>query len=111
MKAMMGKIFPDWTSEILGTGFVRFEARCGVMGLAREDGESLHVLAIESTTPGKGQFRKFVELSKKNYSNVYIWEVWNEWLRPVLRKYGFNEVSEFHHGDYVDGFVWRKNET
>lgn len=108
MKAMMGKTSPDPMGELLGTGYQRFQAHCGINGLAKDDAEHLEVLAVDANKPGTGQFRKFIELAKKNYRCVTIWEVWNDDLRNALSRYGFEPCQKtMPWGEQVTGMIWR----
>lgn len=107
MNAMLGKTEPDPFGQLLGTGFQRFKSHCGVNGLAKEIGQMrLEVLAVESTKPGTGQLRKFVELTKKNYKGVIFWEVWNEDLSKALVRYGFRPVEKTDEFETISGLGW-----
>lgn len=101
MKPMMGKTMLCPFSQLLETGYYRFHAYCGVGGLAKEVKEELHILAIHADDPGTGQFRKFIQLAKKNYKSIYVWEVWNSTLERTLMRYEFHQVDRTE--TYKDG--------
>jgi hypothetical protein len=93
---------------MLGTGYCNFEADCGCCGLAKEtdEGKTLQLLAVVATLPGTGQFRKFVELAKKNYTTICVWEIWNEDLTAALVRYGFVSHSQDEDGEHLEGMKW-----
>lgn len=107
MKPIIGQNYPDPIGQLLGTGYMRFQSPTGICGLAKDDGERLDILAVDTLTPGKGQFRHFINEAKKQYSTICIWEIWNPWLEPVLLRYGFTPATEIAiTGETLSGVKW-----
>lgn len=50
----------DPASELLGTGYSRFNWEDKIYGLCKLDG-GIQVLAVASKNPGAGDFRKFIQ--------------------------------------------------
>ena len=107
MNAILGQIEPDKVSEILGTGFSRFTSPTGCHGLFKERNSELVILAVAATIPGTGQFRAFIEQAKTQYPSIAILDVLNDWLGPVLTRYGFVRSEEFDDGELVEVYRWR----
>ena len=108
MKEMpiLGQMQADPVSDILGTGYSRFSAACGIDGLAKTDGIVLDILAVESRNPGRGQFRNFIAVAKLAYAEIRVWECWNPLLAQALERYGFQPVREIHNGEPLTGYRW-----
>lgn len=106
----MSAIFKTWEPDpygvILGTGYMRFTTDIGIDGLAKINGDRLDVLAVHAETPGKGQFRKFIEECKNNFREICVWEDFNPIVGVALKRYGFEPTMEVEFGGViVDG--WR----
>lgn len=104
---VIGELRP-YRSE-LETGFERFEWSGGVEGLAKVEGNQLHLLAVYSETPGTGEFRRFMIECMAAYSFIRVWSVWSDRLRTILQRHGFVEgkdVDQF--GDWHDVWDWKK---
>lgn len=108
MMAVLGITMPDFVSDILGTGFMRFESPTGISGLAKTDDTRLDILAVDATTPGFGQFREFIKQCKSEYESIYIWEVWSPIMHSALERYGFHQIKEFQIDADVEGWRWTK---
>lgn len=101
---------PDPIGQLLGTGYDRFESKCGIDGLAKEKDNRLDVLAVHANKPGKGQFRAFIALCKKHYQTVCVWDIFNPVVEQALTKYGFTEAHEVDGmtGEAMIGMRWDK---
>ncbi len=99
---------PDPVGMILGTGFMQFTAPHGICGLAKIEGESLHILAIESMHEGRGNCRAFIASAKQAYREIIIWEVLNARFKDALRRYAFYfEKGRLDScGERADAYVW-----
>jgi hypothetical protein len=98
---------PDPVSDMLGTGYMRFESGCGVFGLAKAKGDRLDVLAVVASMPGTGQFREFVRRAKLEYRTICVWEDWNPLVGEILNRYGFRRVTEVQDdGELLTGWRW-----
>jgi hypothetical protein len=109
MNPILGTISLDPTAEVLGTGMVQFKSAMGIDGLCCEshDGTELNLLAVFARQVGTGQFRRFIDQCKRNYSTVRVLEVWNDDLRKVLLRYGFTETKWTDvFGEKLDAMVW-----
>ena len=104
---VLGNTTPDFVSKILGTGYLRFQSPTGINGLAKEEGSHLHILAVDATQEGKGQFRAFIKRCKHEYKSVSVWEVWNPVIEKALERYGFHRVKEFQIDAEVEGWRWK----
>lgn len=91
---------------MLGTHFCRFQSATGVKGLAKDDAVRLDLLAVESSSPGTGQFKRFIEVAKQQYQIICIWHDWNPMLRPMLERWGFRRYSEQWNGEDLIGLRW-----
>ena len=106
--ATLGTITPDPVGQILGSPFMRFASPSGICGLAKVDGSHLVLLAVDTTAPGKGQFREFIRQAKGEYATITVLEIWNPWLEGVLTRYGFRPVEETVEGEHLTGMRWRR---
>lgn len=89
------------------TGYEAFTAPCGIDGLARIDGEHLHVLAVVSAGPGA--FRRFVQLAKLEFAAITVWEVWNPIARDALLRYDFEPTrGRDADGKPTTGLTWSR---
>lgn len=95
----LGPLVPDFASIILGTGYHTFQSRFGIHGLAKHAGPRLDLLAIIASRPKTGQFHRFMDACKEEFSEIYIWETWNPMLAKILRRYGFKECSRTERGE------------
>lgn len=105
-ESILGARSPDWAADVLGTGYNRFESPLGVKGLAKDDAVRLDLLAVESTTPGTGQFKRFIKAAKQEYQIIWIWLDWNPILGPILERYGFRRYSEQWNDEELIGLRW-----
>lgn len=94
-KPALGKCWPDAIGRAMRTGYHRFARKDGVGGLAKTstDGKRVNVLAVESGSPGQGNFRQFIDDLKRAYKEVFVWSVWNPLVMEKLLKYGFARVA------------------
>lgn len=106
MSAVLGIMEPDPISMELGTGYLRFHSPCGVRGLAKENKGRLDILAVESQTPGTGEFKAFIEGCKAQYSIICVWLTWNPLVGPILERWGFRRVTEWHIDENIEGWRW-----
>lgn len=106
--SVLGVTSPYWASELLGTDYDLFESPTGIRGLAKENGDRLDILAVDTTEEGKGQFRNFIIQCKKEYQEIYVWEVWNLIVEQALERYGFEYVKEFQIDKEVEGLMWKR---
>ncbi len=107
--SVLGVTSPHWASKMLGTDYDLFESPTGMRGLAKEDGNRLDILAVDATDEGKGQFRNFIVQCKKEFQEIYVWEVWNDVVANALERYGFRRVTEFRIDAHVDGWKWEQH--
>lgn len=107
--SVVGVLASDPVGLMLGTGYHRFKAACGIDGLAKVDGKRLDLLAVVTDTPGKGQFREFIRLAKAAYDTVRVWQISNPTLNEALKRYGFTRTWTLGpDGEVVTGRVWTK---
>lgn len=106
MSAILGIISPDPVALELGTGYSKFHSPAGTKGLAKEQGDRLDILAVESQTPGTGQFKSFIEGCKAQYSTVCVWLDWNPEIGQRLSKWGFSRVREQQLDEVLEGWRW-----
>lgn len=95
---------PDVFGVLLGTGFNRFTMSSGIQGLAKVTGNSLEVLAVATTDPGKGKFRDFITAAKLKFDSIAVLDVWSHTLKACLPRYGFTRTET---NDEIN-FTWRK---
>lgn len=107
MQPMMGRTRVDPWSQLLGTGFTQFDSHCGVGGLARERDGCLELLAVHGCHPGKGEFRKFITIAKRNYRGILVLSIWSPHLEKILLRYGFTPFTRTEvDGEQMDGMEW-----
>ena len=107
--SVLGKTEPDPLGSLLGTNYERFNSNTGISGLAKFHGDRLDVLAVTASRKNTGQFREFVRIAKQQFARIFIWEVWNPELEPVLRRYKFTPASELQlDGEQLTGFKWER---
>lgn len=105
----LGRITPDPVGQILNTGYSRFESPSGIDGLAKVNGDRLDLLAVISTSPGKGLFRAFIALAKLRYTTICVWHDDNPLIGQALKRYGFTPEVEINgDGEIVPGWRWDK---
>lgn len=98
---------PDCISELLGTGYLRFQAAGVVEGLMQESGGMLDILAIRSNQPREGNVRRFIEAAKERYVHIRMIEVWNDEFKAALARYGFTPTTLFmEDGEECSAMVW-----
>lgn len=97
----------DEVSRILGTGYWRFTAPCGMDGLARvlTNGE-LQLLALYARQPNSGQLRAFLKLAKQSFTRIAVQEIWSPFLPEVLLRYGFTPFCDESEDETVSGMRW-----
>jgi|ERR1700723_664348 len=112
---MNAAVFTDWRPDpcavMLGTGYMIFESRSGIHGLAKELPERIDLLAVQAEHPGRGQFRHFIHALKLNYRTICVWEIMNEQMNPILKRYGFSPVQETDCGETLTGWKWEKHDA
>jgi len=101
---------PDPLSELLKTGYRRFETRIGIQGLARMDNErGLDILAVVSSRPGEGKFRQFIATAQQSFDRVAVWVDFNPLVGKALRRYGFVRAQCTEpDGEVCQGWQWRR---
>lgn len=103
MNAVLGNILGrPWYAVLTGADWVKFSSPTGIDGLAFEVDGNLHILAVSAKEKGKGHFREFIRLCKREYPEIRIYEVWNPWLDKALERYGFIDL-----GEVTGGRMWR----
>ncbi len=102
---VLGVTKPHWSGQILGTRFECFESTTGLDGLAKIKGSRLDLLAVVSKRDGA--FRNFIARAKTEFTTVCIWEVWNNELPAVLKRYGFQEVAQIDEDTFENLTCWR----
>jgi hypothetical protein len=101
---VIGPLYPDLVGDALTTGFSRFKSPGGIHGLAKVRPGEIEFLAVVSTLPGTGQFRKFIRECKTHYRLIRIWSVHSGLLLSILPRYGFvpgMDVDQFGGGAEV----------
>lgn len=93
---LLGPIRPDPAANILGTGFVRFDAP-RFEGLCRfTTPDTLDILAIVSKTPRCGHLGKFIKKLKGHFHTIRIYEIGNKHLFEALSvAHGFTPFTEY----------------
>jgi hypothetical protein len=106
---VLGLRRPHHLNALLGTGYDEFESPAGIVGLAKEEDDTLHLLALHSGNPGHGQLRELIAQAKRQYRRICVWEIWNEWLPGVLERYGFEPSRiQTQDGELLTGMVWER---
>jgi hypothetical protein len=105
-ESVLGVLTLDWAGMMLGTGFNRFTSPFGVKGLAKDDAVRLDLLAVESTIPSTGQFKRFIQAAKEQYQIICIWHDWNPGVGPMLQRWGFQRYREQWQGEDLIGWRW-----
>lgn len=106
---LLGGWEPDPVGQILGTGYQRFQSRCGIGGLAKWTDERFDLLAVHASEPRAGQFRGWIALVKERFKTICVWHVDNVTLAAALRRYGFDPETEIDGtGEVLTGFRWDK---
>lgn len=104
---LLGEVSPDPVGQILGAKYSRFSSPYGVDGLGFWTQDRLNLLAVHARAPGRGQFHRFIADAKCQWKTICVWEVWNEFLGPVLERYGFTPEIEIQpDGEVLKGFRW-----
>lgn len=95
-------------AAFLQTGYEHFVSDCGIDGLARViHYRKLELLSVNALNPGTGQFRAFIDSCKKHYDCICVWEVWNDQLALILKRYGFHKARQREpNGEIVAGWKW-----
>jgi hypothetical protein len=109
--AGLGIITPDPIIKMLGSGFMRFASPFGIKGGARESANRVDLVAVGSDEEGTGHFRAFIRHCQANYATICVWELWDDALSAVLRRYGFQpalETDQFE--SMVRGWRWDRSE-
>ena len=87
--------------------YQKFNSPLDVDGLAKVENGELHILTVISHK--RGCFRDFIAQSKQEFPRIYLWEVWNPTLPPVLQRYGFVPTWRVSgDGERIIGFVWTR---
>jgi hypothetical protein len=95
----------------LDTRFEPFTAPTfGIHGLARITGPKIEIIAVAADVPGVGCFRDWIKNLKTEFQEIYIWEVWNDFLPAVLARYGFEPICmlDTYTAEVLEGFKWSK---
>lgn len=90
------------------TGFMKFETRDGLHGLARRRAGALELLAIIAFTPGRGAFRSFMTKAKAIFPVIYVWEVKGREMPAILLRYGFEPHVMDDGSERLVGFRWAR---
>lgn len=98
MSKLKINITPSALSIVMDSGYHDFTSSVGISGLAKIEDKTLSLLAVVSTEPRTGQFRKFIAQAKRKFHRIEIIEVWNAELREILKRYGFSsdDGESFH---------------
>lgn len=107
MDALITEWQPDASGVWLGTGFMRFKSTAGISGLARLRDGRLDLLAIEAEKPHHGQLRQFILTAKTHYSAITVLDIWDDWLKKALARYGFTPWVLVEQDEQVPGMMWR----
>lgn len=108
---LITRLTDHWSSLAVGTEFKQFHTELGVSGLCIVEDKKLEILAIHSAIEGHGNMREFFRLAKLEYDEIYVWEIWHQWLKDKLSEYGFYPTLKDIAETTVHGMKWRKNET
>lgn len=101
-----------WASMVLGTDYREFASEAGIRGLYKTSDKRIDLLTLLASTPGNGQFRKFMGELKDEFDTIFIWCVFNPVLPRVLERYGFVPTTQSEpDGEVIEGFVWVKAAT
>ena len=103
---ILGRVEPDAIGDLLGAGFFHFTSPTGVGGLAREAGDTLHLLTVVSTAEGTGQFRRFLAGAQAQYREIRVWLVGNPKLAAMLECKGFAVHRGTLDGQKLVGMRW-----
>ena len=109
--ARLGIITPDPMLKMLGPEYMRFASPFGIKGGARESANRVDLVAVGSDEEGTGHFRAFIRHCQANYATICVWELWDDALSAVLRRYGFQpalETDQFE--SMVRGWRWDRSE-
>lgn len=109
---VIGPLLVNQADVAPSSGFLRFNAPCGVHGLALVQDRDIHLLAVAAVTPGVGQFRNFVNQCKRHYAFIRLWAVMDANLRLTLDRYGFlqgHDVDRF--GVMQEVWDWTTTDT
>lgn len=79
-----------------------------IVGLVKVLGDRIEFLALVALEPGRGHFTAFLEELRAAYSEIVVWEIWNERLDAMLRREGFVTVIGLDRGDVNRGLAWRR---
>ena len=107
----LGIITPDPMLKMLGPEYMRFASPFGIEGGARESANRVDLVAVGSDEEGTGHFRAFIRHCQANYATICVWELWDDALSAVLRRYGFQpalETDQFE--SMVRGWRWDRSE-
>ena len=96
------KVKPSAISEYLDTGYSEFISTAGINGLAKFEGDTISLLAVNATKQRTGQFRKFINQAKRIFKQIEITEVWNPELQNALIRYGFSKDSDTFRWNNID---------
>lgn len=105
---VVGRLFPDEFSIILGTGYSKFQCEYWD-GLAKVSGDRIDILVICTKPTGAGYFRKFIFQLKDAYGSIYFWSIENPVLKVILHRYGFSECHQLDQpipGVKTDKEIW-----
>lgn len=113
LQEAMHPFFSSWeidpTGVALDTGFMRFETKYGIDGLAKLDGDNLEVLAVVSTNPRQGRFRDFIAAAKITFASIAVLEIWEPIVEAALGRYGFTAFERTEpDGERVTGMIWKR---
>lgn len=93
----------------LCTGFKEFQ-QGSIEGLWLVDGRHIDILAVLSTSPGRGEFSKFLQSLMDRSDRIRFLHVENDHLRSMLRRRGFIECEWFHIDELVSGMRWKRGD-
>jgi len=102
----------DFLGELIGHSrkIDCFESETGIHGQSWVIGQHLHLLSVLATEPGTGQFRRFMEACKAEYSTISVWHIMNPDLRVMLRRYGFKVARQTEpDGEVLLGMRWKRD--
>lgn len=102
---VLGAIHEDLVSDLLGTGYFRFEAD-GIGGLVKFTDDRLDILAVLAKPMRRGAFRRLIHEACVTWRTVCVWQVWNPAVASALIRYGFHPEVEIQgmSSDVLKGF-------
>lgn len=89
MKPFFSYTGPDPFGFSRSTKFDVFQHESGISGLARIDGDTLYLLAVNASKPGNGEFSRFLAAAFDRFEVIEVLHVWSGELERILAAKGF----------------------